>query len=393
MVVVFPPMRANPGGNIAGDQVVGRQGLIADLWSRLVSQSVVLTAERRMGKTSIVRKMAADRHRGQIYFRDLEQVHSAYEFADLVWRDAEPALRGATRARLRVARFLEQAAGASVGSLKLPESMRQHWKRYLLETVADLVEHSQGPIFLFWDELPLMLENVLKQDANVAMELLDALRSIRQTHASVRMLFTGSVGLHHVLGQLRMQGHANRPINDMFPMTVEPLGHDDATALALALMQGEQLEGTLKNESANMLAHEVDGMPFYIHHVVAAASLGARRISPAIVADLVNRGIHDPAGGWDLRSYRERLDRYLQGEDLAAALEILDAAAVVHPAGVSVGELADAAALRVPNVDRERVTGWVHSLARDHYLRAADAGRFAFVSSVVARWWKSSRGL
>jgi len=41
-------MKANPGGQIIPDQVVGRDGLIRDLWETLERQSVLLTAERRI---------------------------------------------------------------------------------------------------------------------------------------------------------------------------------------------------------------------------------------------------------------------------------------------------------------------------------------------------------
>lgn len=52
-------MRANPGGQLAPENVVGRDRLIAKLWDILTQQSVVLTSERRIGKTQIIRKMKA----------------------------------------------------------------------------------------------------------------------------------------------------------------------------------------------------------------------------------------------------------------------------------------------------------------------------------------------
>jgi hypothetical protein len=51
-------MRANPGGILASNEVVGRDELIAEIWRTLAVQSVVLTSERRIGKTSVIRKMA-----------------------------------------------------------------------------------------------------------------------------------------------------------------------------------------------------------------------------------------------------------------------------------------------------------------------------------------------
>jgi hypothetical protein len=45
-------MKTNPGGQLAANEVIGRDRLIAKLWQILERQSLVLTAERRMGKTS-----------------------------------------------------------------------------------------------------------------------------------------------------------------------------------------------------------------------------------------------------------------------------------------------------------------------------------------------------
>jgi hypothetical protein len=49
-------MRTNPGGGLAPAEVVGRDALIADLWDKLERHSVMMTAERRMGKTSVLRR-------------------------------------------------------------------------------------------------------------------------------------------------------------------------------------------------------------------------------------------------------------------------------------------------------------------------------------------------
>ena len=45
-----------------------------------------------------------------------------------------------------------------------------------------------------------MLYNIVRHEGEAAaMELLDALRSIRQQHPSIRMVFTGSIGLHNII--------------------------------------------------------------------------------------------------------------------------------------------------------------------------------------------------
>jgi hypothetical protein len=54
-------MKANPGGQVAPSEVVGRDSLILDFWDILERQSFVLSAERRMGKTCILRKCKHNR--------------------------------------------------------------------------------------------------------------------------------------------------------------------------------------------------------------------------------------------------------------------------------------------------------------------------------------------
>ena len=51
-------MKANAGGTLTGDAILGREEEIAAIWERLSRRSVVLTAERRVGKTSVLRKMS-----------------------------------------------------------------------------------------------------------------------------------------------------------------------------------------------------------------------------------------------------------------------------------------------------------------------------------------------
>src|SRR5947208_989808 len=87
-------LRVNPGGVLAPDQVWGRETLIERLWTKLERQSLVLTAERRMGKTSILTLMEVQA-RGEwvAVYRDLEQVHSLAEFVELLWQDVETHLR------------------------------------------------------------------------------------------------------------------------------------------------------------------------------------------------------------------------------------------------------------------------------------------------------------
>ena len=50
-------MKPNPGGILRGEAIIDREKEINSIWRALQNQSVVITSERRVGKTCILRKM------------------------------------------------------------------------------------------------------------------------------------------------------------------------------------------------------------------------------------------------------------------------------------------------------------------------------------------------
>ncbi len=185
-------------------------------------------------------------------------------------------------ARHRTARrardLLEAIGGAEVGgAIKLPSfSGDTPWKDILTNSVQDLVhereKRSDRPLFL-WDEVPFMLANIKDRDGEpVAMEVLDTLRGLRQTHggSGLRMIITGSIGLHHVINSLKQQNYANSPFNDTFPFEVPTLDLNPARELAARLMEGESIQTKSPEETAATIAQVSDRFPFYIHHIVKA---------------------------------------------------------------------------------------------------------------------------
>src|SRR3989338_3294659 len=215
-------MKANPGGQIPPSEIIGRDRLVRRLWRILERQSLVLTAERRVGKTCVIKKMIAEIPKGKLVIpnketpKDLEQVHTSLEFVETVFFDAEAYLSGRKRAAERARKVLAQLSGAEFQGFKFPTIVAPHWKTVLTATIEDLVQQQDRMVIFFWDEVPLMLYNIKKGEGeNTAMEVLDTLRSLRQTHANLRMVFTGSIGLHQVISSLKHSGYANDPTNDM----------------------------------------------------------------------------------------------------------------------------------------------------------------------------------
>jgi hypothetical protein len=382
-------MKTNPGGALAPNEVIGRDRLIEKIWSILERQSLVLTAERRMGKTSIVKKMEAEPRSGmRVFFRDLEALRSPLELVDCVFQDVRADLSRKERAMNRVREFMEQVGGVEVKGLKLPKQVEPHWKTILTKTMEDLAEHQEGLLIFCWDEIPMMLDNIKREQSEaVAMEVLDTLRSLRQMVPTVRMVFTGSIGLHHVITRLKEKGYANSPTNDMFTEDVSPLAFEDACDLARGLLAGEGIWVEEGEGLGEAIARSVDCFPYYIHHVVDALKWTTQAHTVEQVNEIVSANLCDDANRWDMAHYRERIDTYYSGVEQTLALGILDELAATD-IPLPLRELLDRLNVQGTSQEPELVRKVLMLLGRDHYVVKQKDGSYRFKFSLIQRYWR-----
>jgi hypothetical protein len=389
-------MKANPGGQIDLKSVVGRNKVIADIWETLEQQSIVMTAERRIGKTTIIKKMNAEPKAKWIpVLQDLEKCHSAAEFAMAVYKDVHKFLSGRGKFTRRSKEWFEAFRGTEIGGVfTLPQGKEKSWKEILTKSIEDLVHendaHGERLLFL-WDEVPFMLANIRDREGEpVAMEVLDTLRELRQTHAALRMVITGSIGLHHVIKSLKEKNYGNSPVNDMFCVEVEPLEQVDAQELASTLIDGEGLDSSDKSAAAEAVAHEADCFPFYIHHIIKALKRKSLAADPQTVAKIVADQLIDANDPWELRHYRERIPLYY-GDDAPAVLAILDDLAASREKA-TINELLAMLKSSSKFDDRERLLRLLTLMEQDHYLRRQSDG-YGFRFPLIRRWWRIDRGL
>ncbi len=360
----------------------------------LEGQSLVLTSERPIGKTCVIRKMKEDCVTPDVVcvLNDLEALNSPQEFVEAVYKDIESLLPRADRAQLKFHRLLSKLGGFEVHNIKIPD-LTPHWKNLLFALAEDLFENSQRVIVFFWDELPLFIHKVSKTSGeSAAMEMLDALRSLRQRHNRLRMVFTGSVGLHLVVKALRLGGYVNDPTNDMQIVEVCPLDEPDGMSLAAQLIEGEGIELPASAALARAVSEAAGHIPYYIHCLVAHMSGSNVPISVASVQQHINSLIRNPNDPAHFRYYRERLDVYYSPEEKVIALAALDALALSDQSQ-AFGDLFNLVRHRFPEATSESVRNTLSLLAKDHYIsRPADARGYGFRYPIVRQWWKFERG-
>ncbi len=395
MCVVFTIhfMRTNPGGGLSPEEVVGRDALIAELWDKLERHGVMMTAERRMGKTSVLRKMLAQQPPGiTAFYWDLENIRSPAALVREIFNKVSEDLGNSQKWQGKVQQLLKNwgLGGEKIAGVSLPKPDLT-WQQHLQGMVRDLsaqVADRERWLFLF-DELPLAIDNIRQdQGASIAMEVLDTLRSIRQDYPQIRMVYTGSIGLHHVVAELRKQGYRNAPTNDLPSVEVEPLAEYDAWRLAQDLLIGEKVQTEDLAAVSQAIASAVDGNAFYIHHSVARLKGIAQPIDVARVEAMLQAAVRQ-YDVWDLGYFEKRIGSYY-GENAKLALLALDELA--PESALTIGDWWNRVSIQTPDLDKEAFRSTLNLLEQDHYICRNDAGAYRFRFSLVQRYWHQQRG-
>jgi len=398
-------MRPVVGGYVPPERVVGRDDEIRKMWNALQNQSVVLVSERRIGKTSVIRKMEKEPLAGwhPIYLV-IEGVRSPSEFISKIVDAVSPIILSKKgRALTKLSRLCEELGGQNIGSWTLPQ-FKHHWKRLLQTTLNDIRDNFDEKVLFLWDELPLMISNI-KDDMGVktAMELLDILRDHRMADNSgkLRMVYTGSIGLHLVISELHHKGYRNDPTNDMATFALQGLSARNARELACQGLQGLMDEGEIElrdplEDVGRAVAEATDGLPFYVNYAVDALSEFRQPVGCEDAISAVDRLLQDPEDKAHFGHYAERIAAYypphLRQKELA--LEILKSVCRSDE-WLSEDDILNRVAAQMVVTDNNLFQRVLGLLVKDHYLRREHHVKnrfYQFKYGIIKRWWLANRG-
>lgn len=384
-------IKSNPGGIVSPENTIGRSQLCAQCWRTLSGRSIRLVAERRVGKTTVIRYLRSIAPNGtRTIFRDVGGLSSATEFVELLMRDIENVVSDRVRFKDGVVKFLKNLSGFEIGYIKIPPAVAKQWKSILENCFAEAAAASNDRIVLFWDEIPWMIQKIKKNDGeSVAIDLLDTLRGIRQTYASIRMVYTGSIGLHHVISALEDDGVVSAPMNDMTLVNVPPLSAADGIQLATLLLQGEGISVESLESTAARINELTGGVPFYIHQVVSEL-VAPMSASPEAADSVVARALLDPNDPWEMKHLDVRLNAYYR-EHSEIARMILDALARSDKpltAGKILQELS-------VTMETSNLIVMLRKMQQDHYVVQVNEinPEYGFLFPITKRWWRLHRGI
>ena len=394
---------------VDGDRFFDREAEISLLRERMNNGThTLLTAQRRMGKTSLVRELLRRLdEEGEVstVFVDVEAAMDAADAVAELAVQAQPlqSVRGKIASWLSnsVRGVLDNVEELGVSELKV--SLRAgmdsgNWQR-TGDQVFEALATNERPVVLAIDELPILISRLLKgNEYRITPERRAAtdsfmgwLRKNCQTHQDrVCLIISGSVGLEPVLSQANLSAHANV----YMPFDLKPWTHDIAVECLAALARGHgvSLPAEVRDEMCRRLRccvpHHVQR--FFRHLYEHLVRDDRKEATLTDVAQVYQDDLLGARGQTDLLHYEERLQTVLGDRGCAVAHSLLTAAAV-NDGLLEYRVVESRRELEDPGSEDNPVDSVLHVLEHDGYLEGWPGG-YSFVSGLLEDWWRARYG-
>ena len=407
------------GGNwVAGDRFFDREVEIEALTERVEDGiHTLVTAQRRMGKTSLVRELLrrlGERGDFETVFVDLEAASSA---ADALVEIAAASKKTGSL-WTRVSQWVKKTStttmdrieelGVSVRIQRIPSELKiklragidaGRWQLQGDELLASLAG-CERPVVLAIDELPILVNRLLKghdyeitpESRREADEFMSWLRKNAQAHRGrIRLIVSGSVGLEPILEQAGLSAHASV----FTPFDLKPWDEDTAVAclgelaLSYEIRVPERVRRQMFRRLRCGIPHHVQLFFDKLHEHLRRTR--QREATPDDVDRVYSHDMLGVRGQVHLEHYQTRLRMVLGDGGYEVALELLTEAAVSD--GLTDRSLRRYEAYRsvLSGDSSPPIKDVLHVLEHDGYLTRDDDG-YRFVSGLVEDWWRARNG-
>ena len=396
---------------VDGDRFFDRADELAALTDRVGDGThTLLTAQRRMGKTSLVRELLR-RLDGDgavtTVFVDLEGANDAADAVAEIAIQAKPIQSAWKRIGDAFANHLREVRDHvdEVGLADLRVKLRAgidagSWQRSG-DRVFEALAANDELVVLAIDELPILVNRLLKgQDYRITPERREAadqflswLRGNGQRHrGKVCMIISGSIGLEPILRQASLSAQ----MNIFAPFDLQPWSQDTAMRCLeeLARTYGLELPSDVRADMCDRLRccvpHHVQQFFDYLHEHLRRT--GTSRATLADVEQVYQRDLLGVRGQIDLEHYEGRLRLALGADGYRSALDLLTEAAV-NGGSLTRSAIEEYRRLAGASQSENQVPAEdvLHVLEHDGYLERPDDG-YRFVSRLLQDWWHARHG-
>ena len=392
-------MKLSIGKTATGDDFFLRNDIVAEIYEALSeSDSLLLSAPRRVGKTSIIHYIK-DNPTEEYYcvYVDTEDVTDSQTFFKVLLKaifDIENKSRyqkSVEKAGKKIKGFLSSIDNIDIGGFfsidfneKASESIDYYEK---FKDFLEKVDLDNRKILLMVDEFPVTIEHIKdEQGEQAARNFLKQNRAIRQNNKynqKIKFIYTGSIGLLSVVKKL----DATADINDILSYKLRPLSLVEGLALAQTLLNTYQIQAN-EEDLKYLLQQTIEWLiPFHIQLSIKEIRdlyrLEAKEVNQTFIDQAFNELILN--GGIYLDHYRGRLSKVFNRNELTLVHEILKK--LTENQSVNELELYD---LSVKNRLESSFRNILLTLEYDGYIVELADKKWRFYSPILKKWWSKN---
>ena len=409
----MPRKLVKAGANwVDGERFFDRETEIQGLTERVGDRNhTLLTAQRRMGKTSLVRELLRRLDEDGDFATVFVDLEAANDAADAI---AEIAIQSKGLASVwdrtltsfanRLGNVINRIEEVGLSELKVKLRAAIDAGNWQLsgDQVFEALASCDKPVVLAIDELPILVNRLLQghdyqftpQRRQTADEFMSWLRKNAQAHRnSITLIVSGSIGLEPVLRKAGLSAQANI----FAPFDLKPWSAETSIDCldALARTYGIDLPEDVRREMCSRLGwcvpHHVQQFFDHLHEHLRSSGKNVATVED--VELVYERDLLSVRGQIDLEHYEGRL-RMVLGDGLyRLALEMLTEAAINDDGVLTNGDLKlyrDA----LPTsdaVEGDPIGDVLYLLEHDGYLERRAEG-YVFLSRLLEDWWRARHG-
>jgi hypothetical protein len=386
------PFTPNTGGTVKPEYIVGRDEEIELFWRKLEKQGVTLFAERRFGKSSILRKMEHDGKPGFVtIYNPVEGEHYIDGFISKLL-DRVKELELIDEGVIKIIENLYNIATdmvEEVKGLKL-KRLEYTWQKQLLYLLNKLIEkHKDKKIVIILDEFSIFLSNLQKIDAYSVIGFLRNI-TLENKFSDIRFVYCGSVGIDLVLNNIKKEGYnIGDPLNHMYKHELQPFTKDNAIYFGMCLNLGCKLN--LSSEHIQLICSRSNNIPYFIDIVFDKISNSIKGTTLEKIENAFEEIIDDTKGKESIRHFYDRIGDFYPKKIISFhILNFVSRSSMV----VTETEIYNYVLSSTAETNRIEINDEIERLVNDGYLirTIKDEGRaYNFKYSLLKLWWKRNK--
>ena len=385
------PITPSTGGAVSPNDIVGRNEEIDLFWSILEKQGIALFAERRFGKSSILRKMEADGKKGFIpIYKPIEGISSPVNVAavlldrvkemDLIDEGVSDKLENIYNKATEV---VEEIKGIKLKKLEYS------WQKQLYNLFKKLTEkHKNKKVVIMLDEFSIFLDKLKNDEASIVIGFFRNI-TFEEEFKNIRFVYCGSIGIDLVLDKIKEDGHnIGDPLNHMYKHELQPFTDDSAKYFGKCLNLGCNLN--MPDELIEQICEKSNNIPYFIDIVFDKISK-AKVATQETIEDAFQEILDDTKGKESIKHFYDRIEDFYSNYKISVyVLNFISKSAIA----VTETEIANSVLSNTTETDRIEINEEIERLKNDGYLfRVMKDGErvYDFKYSLLKSWWKRNK--